>query len=273
MPLVKLLGEKLLSKGGLAVPTKEALQGASAIGLYFSASWCPPCRGFTPQLVESYSGPLAKKGFKCVLISRDRDTESFGSYFGQMPWLALPFEDQQRNQDLGQRFGVQTIPSLALVDPEGNTITTDARNEVVRDPQGEDYPWRPPLVRDLAKGDVGRLNEQLSVVLLCEAATEAQQQQAFADLVDVAESSGPAPGAEGAPAYFVAPGGPLAARIRELCGLQAGGPPQLVLLDIPDQGGFYAGPAGHAALDGAAAKALVADYRANALQRRQLAPS
>merc|ERR1719215_2045542 len=188
MPLVKLLGEKLVAAGGKLVPTQEALRGASAVGLYFTASWCPPCRGFTPQLVESYEKVLKDKGFRCVMIPRDRDVPSFEEYFSKMPWLSLPFEDQVRNQELGARFGVQTIPSMALVDPEGKTITTEGRDEVVRDPEALEYPWHPPLVRDLALGRPGRLNEVPSLVLLCEAATASQQQQALQEMKDVAAS-------------------------------------------------------------------------------------
>ena len=53
MALVKLLGETLKTKDGVA-STAEALKGKQAVALYFSAHWCPPCRGFTPQLVETY---------------------------------------------------------------------------------------------------------------------------------------------------------------------------------------------------------------------------
>lgn len=30
------------------------MAGKQALALYFSAHWCPPCRGFTPQLAEWY---------------------------------------------------------------------------------------------------------------------------------------------------------------------------------------------------------------------------
>ena len=32
----------------------SSLQGKSVVGLYFSAHWCPPCKGFTPQLAKKY---------------------------------------------------------------------------------------------------------------------------------------------------------------------------------------------------------------------------
>lgn len=253
--------------------TAEALAGASAVGLYFSASWCPPCRGFTPQLVSSFNGELGKKGLKCVLISRDRDVESFSSYFSTMPWYALPYEDQSRNAELGARFGVQSIPNFTLVDPQGKTITTEARDEVVRDPEGVNFPWHPPLVRDLAAGNPGRLNELPSVVCLCEAGTAAQQAETSAAMLALASSWQPSPSRPGAEyGFFVASGGPLAARIRELCRLPAGGPPQLVLMDIPDQGGFYLGAGSLDALGEEGMRRLLSDYEASKLHRQQLAP-
>ena len=75
------------------------------LGLYFSAHWCPPCRGFTPQLAKWYtelkSGALADK-FDIVFISSDRDEDSFDEYFDSMPWLALPY--QERDLKVIKRF-------------------------------------------------------------------------------------------------------------------------------------------------------------------------
>ena len=36
------------------------------VGLYFSAHWCPPCRGFTPQLANYYASNLKAKGLEIV---------------------------------------------------------------------------------------------------------------------------------------------------------------------------------------------------------------
>jgi len=266
MPLAKLLGEKLVAVGGARVCTREALAGASAVGLYFSASWCPPCRNFTPKLVDSYNGFLAAKGFKCVLISRDRDLNDFEAYYSKMPWLALPYEEQELNAALGSRFGVKTIPSLALVDAQGKTIASEANEDVLRDPQGVEFPWHPPLVRDLATGNPGRVNEVPSLVLLCEAATQVQQQEALAEMTILASdwAGGQQYG------FFIVSGGPLAARVRDLCRLEAGGPPQLLMLDIPDGGAFYRGPVGHDALEECHMKKVLSDFEARTLERKQL---
>lgn len=293
--LVRLLGGRLLTRPDASLPTVEALKGASVVGLYFSASWCPPCRGFTPSLIQSYSGALELKGMRCVFVSWDRDEKSFADYYDHMPWLALPFELRSRNELLGQRFGVRSIPTLALVDMYGRTITTAAREAVVSDPSGRDYPWTPARVRDLADGDPGELNRLPSVLCLCEAAGPAAQQLAVENLNIVAkefEEREVAAAAEQATpelpetpealreailsqcghGFLVGTGGPLSEQVRRLCKLPVGGPPQLLLLDIPADGGFYLGPQGDEALAVQSMHDLLGAYKAKQLARHQMQP-
>merc|ERR1712048_719448 len=55
-----------------------AKTGGKPIGLYFSAHWCPPCRGFTPKLAECYNAlQAAGKPFEVVFLSSDRDDDAF----------------------------------------------------------------------------------------------------------------------------------------------------------------------------------------------------
>ncbi|CAJ1030788.1 Redoxin/Thioredoxin/AhpC/TSA family/F plasmid transfer operon protein/Thioredoxin-like, putative [Leishmania shawi] len=52
---------------------------------YFSASWCPPCRGFTPLLVEFYEKYHDSKNFEVVLVTWDEEEEGFNGYYAKMP--------------------------------------------------------------------------------------------------------------------------------------------------------------------------------------------
>ena len=91
---------------------KGSIPSAGVVGLYFSAHWCPPCRGFTPKLAETYTKikEAGDKPFEIVFISSDKDQEQFDSYFAEMPWLALPFEQRDLKAKLSKKFKVNGIP-------------------------------------------------------------------------------------------------------------------------------------------------------------------
>jgi len=148
--LVELLGSELIKKGGEKVSTETALAGKKGVALYFSAHWCPPCRGFTPKLAEWYTADLQAKGLEVVFLSSDRDDKSFNDYFAEMPWLAVPFENREVKDKLSKQFKIQGIPSLIILDgATGDLITKDGRNCVSADPKGEELPWHPKPLSEL----------------------------------------------------------------------------------------------------------------------------
>lgn len=128
----ELLGPELYNAAGKPAPA-EALKG-KLVGLYFSAHWCPPCRAFTPELIAAYKKIRAeKKPFEIVLVSADRDERSMYQYMDKtgMPWLTMKF-DAQRQQALGERFSVQGIPTLVILDETGRTVSLTGRGDVTR---------------------------------------------------------------------------------------------------------------------------------------------
>lgn len=52
------------------------------LGLYFSASWCPPCQRFTPLLIDFYkiAKEVSPNDFEIVFISSDKNQEEFDEY-------------------------------------------------------------------------------------------------------------------------------------------------------------------------------------------------
>jgi len=147
--MIELFGEKLLGQGGAELKTSEAFEGKGAVAIYFSGHWCPPCKGFTPQLAEWYTANLKAKGLEIVFVSSDRDEKSFKEYFGEMPWLALPFADRDRKDALSKKFKVQGIPSVAIVDADGKILNTDGRAALSQDPKGDDFPWKPKTLWEI----------------------------------------------------------------------------------------------------------------------------
>ncbi|CAE8631215.1 unnamed protein product [Polarella glacialis] len=150
---LELLGEKLVHSGpGGEVATSEALAGKPAVALYFSAHWCPPCRGFTPNLAEWYRESLKDKGLEVVFISSDKDEDAFNQYVGEMPWLALPFSDRERKETLSKKYKVQGIPTVVILDGTGQVITKDGRTAISGDPKGNNFPWKPKSLKDILAG-------------------------------------------------------------------------------------------------------------------------
>lgn len=138
-PLLDLLGSTLTNHRGEQIAT-SSLKGKT-VGLYFSASWCPPCRRFTPLLAETYHNlSTSQPGtFEVIYISSDRDVASFTEYYGKMPWLALSFSEQDRKEQIFKKLGIKSIPSLKIYNGLGVLTQADGVQQVIEDPDG--FPW------------------------------------------------------------------------------------------------------------------------------------
>jgi len=287
---------------GNATVGKEALAGKT-LGIYFSAHWCPPCRGFTPQLCKLYK-ECKDKGlpFEIVFSTADRDEESFKNYFEEMAsnggdWLAIPYADNKRRDALDSLFEVQGIPTFVIVDENGQIINKNARGAVT---DGVDkFPWAPPLIGNLSRPE--GIDESASVCVFAEALPANQQKQIITVLepiakkyVDKAKAAGEDPDF----LFFVASHseGPVP-KVREMCKLGAAAAlghtvvptkgetspvglvrsvsndiapsmAQMVLLDIPDNGGYYVSDA--VEITSECVEQFLSDYEGKKLERKQL---
>eukprot|EP00045_Choanoeca_perplexa_P001209 m.18388 g.18388 ORF g.18388 m.18388 type:complete len:166 (-) comp10800_c0_seq1:115-612(-) len=139
-PGLDFLGSEFVNSKGETV-SAESLQG-KIVGIYFSAHWCPPCRGFTPKLAEFYKSLQASgKPFEIIFVSSDRSPQEFGSYLQEMPWLAVPFAQSSHRSGLSRKFSVMGIPTFVLLRPDGTLMTKSGRSVVSQDPRGANYPW------------------------------------------------------------------------------------------------------------------------------------
>lgn len=88
---------------------------------YRSASWCPPCRAFTPQLVKFYKKQKRRDAaFELIFISSDKNEDAMAQYMDSydMPWPAFEFG---KNKNIVSRNG-SGIPNLTVTDAKGKKL-------------------------------------------------------------------------------------------------------------------------------------------------------
>jgi nucleoredoxin len=249
------------------------------LGIYFSAHWCPPCRGFTPKLVEYYNHRKAqgKDDFEVIFASSDRDQASFNEYYGEMPWLALPLGDP-RNNKLSARYEVEGLPTFVIVDPDGNVVNKSARGCITSDPSGSRFPYYPEPVEDLSEGVESfgvDINAKPALLVLMENSDDSDQADAKQSLLGFGESLAKAKASspEGPDMIFFYAFKPsqMATRVRELCKLprvEAAEDPTMIILNIPDSGGYY--QSADTDVNVETIGKFIAAFNAGTLQRKQL---
>jgi nucleoredoxin len=248
-PFYELIGNEFIAHGSgseTSIVTKDHFAG-KYIGVYFSAHWCGPCRNFTPQLVPRYNLAKSKElPFEIIFISWDNDESSFHQYFSEMPWIALPFNQQQIKEKLNRLFDVQGIPTLVIVNPEGKVENKDGRFELSNDPQMQNFPWTPSPLVDLSKGAAFNglsINDCPTFVCLMENSDDSEQSEISQALSNIA-SSYVAQNPDSPEFLFMAAknSGDIPNKIRQLVrapNVRQASDPAAYLLDIQNNGAFY----------------------------------
>lgn len=106
--------------------------------LYYSASWCGPCRASVPRNLEVYRDKIAgRKDLEVILCSMDHGLEGAQKWAisNKMPWPVFMFGylDNLSNEcPLIRKNYPGPIPSLVLVDANGNKIASGGMEGLVR---------------------------------------------------------------------------------------------------------------------------------------------
>jgi hypothetical protein len=218
--------------------------------------------------------------FEFVFVSSDRDEKAFGEYHAEMPWLALPFEKRAEKEALSSLFKVGGIPTLVTVDADtGKVINANARGSAAGDKAGAEFPWPVKPFSELSESvdcNGSDINETPSVVVVCDNGTAAEMDACRAAVAAAARAHDEAAKAAwaGEPSllfYSATASEGAVVKVKELCRIKEDEQGiTFVLLDIPDEGGFYSRPAGPGEVTAASIDAFVAEYKAKALPRQQL---
>lgn len=110
--------------------SKDHLLESRLIGLYFSASWSPPCKIFTEQLSDWYNAIRAERGpfsFEVVLCPLDAEEDMWKDYIQNMPWLSLVHSYREQIIRLFLLFKVEAAPTLVVISNDGSTVMENAR--------------------------------------------------------------------------------------------------------------------------------------------------
>lgn len=96
----------------------------------FWAVWCGPCVAEIPNVKKAYEA-LNPKGFEIVGISFDQDKAKLESFVKEkgMAWPQY-FDGKGWKNQFGVKYGISAIPSMWLVDKQGNLRDMNARQDL-----------------------------------------------------------------------------------------------------------------------------------------------
>ncbi len=95
----------------------------------FWASWCGPCRQEMPTVVKSYA-TYKDKGYEIVGVSFDQKAEPWKKAVTDLGMTWPQMSDLKGWQcQANEVYGVNSIPSNVLIDPQGKIIAHDLRGE------------------------------------------------------------------------------------------------------------------------------------------------
>jgi nucleoredoxin len=111
-------------------PWKASIADAKVFLLYYGASWCGPCRQFSPSLVEfAKASATSHPELAIVLMSNDEKDADMRAYMQdeEMPWPGVPLAKVRASPVL-IGYAAGSIPHLVAVDRHGKVLASAVKN-------------------------------------------------------------------------------------------------------------------------------------------------
>lgn len=112
--------------------TLESFQGKYVL-LDFWASWCKPCRAAIPELKQLYA-KYKDSGLAIISITWDNDKAKWKEAVaaeGIDMWQQVHYK--YNKSDIAEMYGIYSIPTMILIDPQGNIAERFGENGLDKD--------------------------------------------------------------------------------------------------------------------------------------------
>jgi cytochrome c-type biogenesis protein len=108
---------------------KLSSQKGSPVIMFFGATWCPACRGEMPNYKALYE-KYAQSGLKFLYINLNESTKKVARFAKENSFPFIVLLDQDGS--VASNYGIIGVPTLVLVDKQGNVIGMGHRTSDLR---------------------------------------------------------------------------------------------------------------------------------------------